>query len=135
MFSAILEMFYFTPQIICRNTITVDKAEDILSFRPAPVVHPQTRFGVVFAHFIFRKNKITIRNDRPNIENIQDISPEYSTVSDTYTDGSKNPRLMLEGASRDEKLKQTDLKITAAKVGFQNAMEKLHEELTLAKDI
>jgi len=128
-------MFYFTPQIICHNTITVDKAEDVLSFRPAPVVHPQTRFGVVFAHFIFRKNKITIRNDKPNNESIQDISPEYSS---TDTGGSKNPthgRLLLEGAGRDEKLEQTDLKITAAKVGFQNAMEKLHEELTLAKDI
>jgi hypothetical protein len=134
MFLAILEMFSFTPQIICHNTITVDKAEDVLSFRPAPVVHPQTRFGVVFAHFIFRKNKITIRNDKPNNESIQDISPEYSS---TDTDGSRNPthRLMLEGAGRDEKLEQTDLKITAAKVGFQNAMEKLHEELALAKDI
>ena len=113
----------------------MDKAEDVLSFRPAPVVHPQTRFGVVFAHFIFRKNKITIRNDKPNNESIQDISPEYSS---TDTGGSKNPthgRLLLEGAGRDEKLEQTDLKITAAKVGFQNAMEKLHEELTLAKDI
>lgn len=34
---------------------------------------------------------------------------------------------MLEGAGRNEKLEQTDLKITA--------MEKLYKELTLAKDI
>jgi hypothetical protein len=42
---------------------------------------------------------------------------------------------MLEGASLDEKLEQTDLKIAAAKVGFHSAMEKLHRELTLAKNI
>jgi len=42
---------------------------------------------------------------------------------------------MLKEAGRDEKLEQTDLKITIAKISFQNAIEKLYKELTLAKDI
>jgi hydroxyacyl-ACP dehydratase HTD2-like protein with hotdog domain len=130
-------MFFVTSQIFHHNTFNVDKVEDMASFLPAPVANPKKRFWVI-TQFIFRHNKVTIRNHLNN-ESIQDISPEYSsTTSDTYTDGSKNPtngRLMLEGASLDEKLEQTDLKIAAAKVGFQSAMEKLHRELTLAKNI
>jgi hypothetical protein len=131
-------MFFVTSQIVRRNTFNVDKVEDMASFLPAPVAYPERKFWV-FTQFIFRHNNVTIRNHKPNNESIQDISPAYSsTASDTYTDGYKNPtngRLMLEGAGRDEKLEQTDLKIAAAKVGFQNAMEKLHGELTLAKGI
>jgi hydroxyacyl-ACP dehydratase HTD2-like protein with hotdog domain len=131
-------MVLFTSQIFHHNTFNVDKVEDMASFLPAPVANPKKRFWVI-TQFIFRHNNVTIRNHKSNNESIQDISPEYSsTASNTYTDGSKNPtngRLMLEGASRDEKLEQTDLKIAAAKVGFQSAMEKLHGELTLAKNI
>jgi hypothetical protein len=100
-------MFHFAPQIFHHNTITMD-TEDILSFRPPPVVYPKRRFGVVFAHFIFRNNNITIRNHKLN-NNIQDTSPEYSdsTLGDTCTDGFTNSthgRLMLEGQTHDEKL-------------------------------
>ena len=101
-------MFYFTSQIFHHNTITVDKAEDILHFRPVPAVYPPKKFGVVFAYFIFRNNKITIRNQKLNNEGIQDTSPEYSgsTYGDTCVDGFKNPtyvRLMLEGQSHNQK--------------------------------
>jgi hydroxyacyl-ACP dehydratase HTD2-like protein with hotdog domain len=134
----VVKMFFVTSQIFYHTTFNVDKVEDMASFLPAPVAYPKKRFRVI-TQFIFRHNDVTIRNHKANNESIQDISPEYSsTTSDTYTDRSKNPtngRLMLEGASLNEKLEQTDLKIAAAKVGFQNAMEKLHGELTLAKNV
>ncbi len=42
---------------------------------------------------------------------------------------------MLEKASYNEKLKQTNLKIAIAKVSFQNAIKKLYKKLTLTKKI
>ena len=80
-----------------------------------------------------------IRNYKPNNKSIQDISLVYSsTTSNIYTNKSKNlinSRLILEGASYNEKLEQTNLKITIAKVSFQSIIEKLYEELTLVKEI
>jgi hypothetical protein len=113
-------MFYFAPQIFSHNTITVD-TEDIPSFRPAPAVYPQRRFGVVFAYFIFCNNNITIRNHKLNNNGIQDTSPEYSdsTFGDICADGFKDSthaRLMLEGQSHDEKLAQPMVNIPETKV-------------------
>jgi hypothetical protein len=103
-------MFYFAPQIIRHNKITMD-TKDILSFYPSPAVSPQRRFGIVFAYFIFRNNDITIRSNKLNNNGIPDTSPEYSesTFGGICADGfknSKHSRLMLEGQSQDEKLVQ-----------------------------
>ena len=80
-----------------------------------------------------------IRNYKPNNKSIQDISLAYSnTTSDIYTSKSKNlinSRLILKGASYNEKLEQINLKITIAKVSFQSIIEKLYKELTLVKEI
>jgi len=100
-------MFYFGPQIIRHNKITMD-AQDIISFHPSPVVSPQRRFDIVFAYFIFRNNEITIRNHKRSNKGIPDTSPEYSesTVGGICANGFKNSKhgkLMLEGQSQDEK--------------------------------
>ena len=42
-------MFLFMPQICRHNKFTVEKAEDVLSFRPAPLAQPKKAFGS-FAH-------------------------------------------------------------------------------------
>lgn len=131
-------MVFITSQIFHHNTFNVDKVEDMASFLHVPVAYPKKRVWVI-KQFIFRYNNVMVRNRKANSKSIQDISPEdYIATSGTHTDESENPtqgRLMLEGASRGEKLEQANLKIAAAKVGFQKAMEKLHKELTLAKNI
>jgi hypothetical protein len=72
--------------------------------------------------FVFCYNNIIIRNHKPNNKNIQDFSLKYSSnASNTYTNKSNNPiygRLILEEASLNEKLEQTNLKITIAKISF-----------------
>jgi hypothetical protein len=41
------------PQIFRHNKFTVEKAEDVLSFRPAPLAQPKKGFRVVCAPFLF----------------------------------------------------------------------------------
>ena len=81
-------MFLFIPQIFCYNKFTVEKAEDVLSFRPTLLAQPKKGFRVVCTLFLFYNNDITIRNQKLN-NGIQYNSPEYSdsTIGDTCTDG------------------------------------------------
>jgi hypothetical protein len=96
------------PQIFRHNKFTVEKAKDILSFRPAILAQPKKGFRVVCAPFLFYNNDITIRNQKLN-NGIQYNSPEYSdsTIYDIYAGGFQNAthsRIMLKGTGHKEKL-------------------------------
>jgi hypothetical protein len=132
-------MFLFMPQIFRHNKFTVEKAEDVLSFRPAILAQPKKGFRVVCAPFLFHNNDITIRNQKLN-DGIQYNSPEYSdsTIDDTCADGFQNAthsRMMLEGTGHEEKLEQTTSKIAEARVNFEKSMDMLYKELILAKNM
>jgi len=53
-------------QIFRYNKFTIEKAEDILSFRPIILARPKKGFRVVYALFLFYNNDITIRNQKLN---------------------------------------------------------------------
>ncbi|PVH69635.1 hypothetical protein DL98DRAFT_168515 [Cadophora sp. DSE1049] len=113
-------MFLFMPQTFRHNKFTLEKAEDVLFFRHAPLAQPKKRFRIVCAPFLFHNNDITIRNQKLN-DSIQYNSPEYSdsTIGDTCPDGfqsSTHSRKMLEGTGHEEKLEQTTSKIAEANV-------------------
>jgi hypothetical protein len=132
-------MFLFMPQIFRHNKFTVEKAEDVLSFRPALLAQPKKGFRVVCAPFLFHNNDITIRNQKLN-DGIQYNSPEYSdsTIGDTCADGFQNAthsRMMLEETGHEEKLEQTTSKIAEARVNFEKSMDMLYKELILAKNM
>jgi hypothetical protein len=132
-------MFLFMPQIFRHNRFTVEKAEDVLSFRPASPTQPKKGFRVVCVPFLFHNNDITIRNQKQN-DGIQYNSPEYSerTIGNTCADGFQNTtqsRMMLEGIGREEKLEQTTSKIAEARVNFEKSMDMLHKKLILAKNM
>lgn len=132
-------MFLFMPQIFRHNKFTVEKAEDVLSFRPAPPAQPKKGFRVVCAPFIFHNNDITIRNQKLN-GGIPYKSPEYSdsVIGDACANGfqnSANSRTMLEETGHEEKLEQIASKITEARVIFEKSMDMLYKELILAKNM
>ncbi|KUJ09513.1 uncharacterized protein LY89DRAFT_741217 [Mollisia scopiformis] len=132
-------MFLFMPQIFRHNKFTVEKAEDVLSFRAAPLAQPKKGFRIVCAPFLFHNNDITIRNQKLN-DGIQYNSPKYSDsiIGDTCADGfrhSTHSRMMLEGTGHEEELQQTTLKIAEARVNFEKSMDMLYKELILAKNM
>jgi hypothetical protein len=59
-------MSLFMPQIFSHNKFTIEKAKDVLFFRPAPLAQPKKGFRVVYAPFLFHNNDITIRNQKLN---------------------------------------------------------------------
>jgi hypothetical protein len=118
------KMFLFMPQTFRYNKFTVEKAEDVLSFRPSPLAQPRKGFRVVCAPFLFHNNDITIRNQKLSNDITQYTTPEYSdnTIGDTCVDGfqsSTHKRLMLDGVRREEKLDRTTSKIAEPKVNFE----------------
>jgi hypothetical protein len=133
------------PFIAHHNTVSVETADDLLPFRPvAPILVPPQRVCIYFAPHFLHHNNITVQAAKINCgEDYESLGRKYSDCDakeelqgrDLNTgliasDG--RTRWMIEG-SPSEKWDATRLRLAKAKVGFQNSMEKLSQELALAK--